>query len=121
MIKVPRLPMGKGFKGPEFFGCCNTGIAPSIFHSMTGKYLVGPELACRAAMEQFITLKNKRVWDFRGRRVWLFKGRGPAVKKFVELCEAREKENDKMRQEFNETVVKARAGDIAAVLKMGDF
>ncbi len=121
MKPVPRLPMGKGFKGPEYFGCMNTGTAPSIFHSFTGKYVVGPELACRAAMEQFITLKNKRVWDYSGRRVWLFKGRQPAVKKFAELCEAREAENDKMRQEFNELVVKARAGDIAAVLKMGDY
>ncbi len=122
MKTVPRLAKGKGFKGAEFFGCFNTGMAPAIFHSKTGKYLVGPEIPCREAMERFITLSNKRVWDDRhGRRVWLFKGRGPAVKKFMELCQAREDENANIRREYQETKAKAAAGDIGAALKLGDY
>ena len=50
-IKVPRLDKGKGFKGPDFYGCMNTGTAPAIFHSRTGKYVVGPEMAARDAMQ----------------------------------------------------------------------
>lgn len=45
-IRVPRLAKGKGYKGPEFYGCMNTGMAPAIFHSRCGKYYVGSEIPC---------------------------------------------------------------------------
>ncbi len=59
-IKVPRLAKGHGYKGPEFYGCFNTGMAPCIFHSRTGKYVVGPEIPCRDAMRAGMTLFDKR-------------------------------------------------------------
>ena len=87
-VTVPRLAKGRGYKGPEFAGCFNTGMAPSIFHSHTGRYVVGPEIPCREAMHHAaVMLANKRTWrDAHGRQVWLFKSRKPAVAKFLALC-----------------------------------
>ncbi len=123
MITVPRLPKGKGYLGPEFYGCCNTGLAPAIFHLRTGRYVIGQEIPCREAMRSAAAmLGNKRTWrDPHGRQVWLFKTRKPAVAKFLALCESRKKENDAMRQEHAETARKAARGDLAAALHLGDF
>jgi len=86
-IPVPRLPKGRGYKGPEFYGCCNTGLAPCIFHSRSGGYVVGPEIPCDYAMHKAaVMLSNKRVWrDDYSRQVWLYKSRKPAVAKFMAL------------------------------------
>ncbi len=121
-IKVPRLGKGKGFKGPEFYGCMNTGLAPAIFHSRTGKYVVGPEIPCREAMQAGACLDNKRTWGTDARRkVYIFKGRAAAVAKFMVMCGARILENAQIRAEHAETARKARNGDMAAVLALGDY
>jgi hypothetical protein len=122
-ITVPKLAKGQGYKGPEFYGCFNTGMAPSIFHSRTGKYVVGAEIPCRDAMRAGSCLIGIRVVknsDPR-RRVFIYKGRGPAVRKFMALCGARILENEAMRKEHAETARRAAAGDMAAVLALGDY
>lgn len=114
-IKVPRLAKGHGYKGPEFYRCFNTGMAPAIFHSRTGKYVVGPEIPCRDAMRAGMTLFDKRTVkgsDPR-RTVWIFKDRKAAVAKFLALCGAQILENERQRQAH------AARGDLAAAL--GDF
>lgn len=118
-IDVPRLAKGRGYKGPEFYGCYNTGMAPCIFHSRTGKYVVGPELRCRDAMRAALTLQNKRCHGEGRQRVWIFKGRKAAVAKFTALCIAQTRENDTMRREHAATLEKARRGDMAAALALG--
>ena len=120
-ITVPRLAKGKGFKGPDFYGCFNTGTAPAIFHSRTGKYVVGPESAAREAMSEGICLTNKRCYGKDRRKVWIFKGRGPAVARFMVLCGARILENAQVRAEHIATARKAATGDIGAALALGDF
>lgn len=121
MIQVPRLSKGKGYKGPEFYGCCNTGMAPAIFHSRTGKYIVGPEMRCRDAMRDFVLLGNKRTVGTGRDKCWIFKGRAGAVKRFMSLCGAAILMNDKIRKEHIETAAKARAGDMSAILALGDY
>jgi len=122
MIQVPRLAKGHGYKGPEFYGCCNTGMAPAIFHSRCGKYYVGPELRCRDAMRAGIGYFAKVRTIGEGRqKVWLFKGRAAAVRKFLVLCGAQLMENEKMRREHTETACKAARGDLAAALALGDY
>ncbi len=122
-ITVPRLAKGQGYKGLEFYGCFNTGMAPAIFHSRTGKYVVGPEIPCRDAMRIGVCLTDTRVDKGRDlrRTVWIFKGRKAAVNKFLALCGARIIENEAVRREHAETARRARAGDMAAVLALGDF
>jgi hypothetical protein len=121
-ITVPRLAKGKGYKGPEFYGCFNTGMAPTIFHSRTGKWIVGPELRCRDAMrEGWLIGTHRRIVGEGRQRCWIFTARGSAVRKFMALCGAQILENDKIRKEHIETAAKARAGDMAAVLALGDY
>jgi hypothetical protein len=121
MITVPRLGKGKGFKGPEFYGCYNTGVAPSIFHSRTGKYVVGPELRCRDAMRAALTLTSHRVIGKGRDRVWMFKSRKPAVAKFTALCDAVIRENADVARQHAATRAAAGRGDLAAALALGDF
>lgn len=121
MNTVPRLAKGKGYKGPEFYGCFNTGTAPSIFHSRTGKYVVGPQLRCQDAMYDGLTLFNQRVHGEGNQRVWIFKGRKAAVTKFLGLCQVAEAVNRDMAARHAEARRKAAAGDVAAMLTLGDF
>jgi hypothetical protein len=120
-ITVPRLAKGKGYKGPEFYGCFNTGMAPSIFHSRTGKYVVGPQLRCHDAMREGLTFSKKRVHGTGNQRVWIFKGRKAAVAKFIGLCEMAEAVNRDIASQHTETRRKAATGDFAAMLALGDF
>lgn len=122
-IKVPRLAKGHGYKGPEFYGCFNTGMAPCIFHSRTGKYVVGPEIPCRDAMRAGMTLFDKRTAKGSDPRriVWIFKGRKAAVAKFLALCGAQILENERQRQAHAAARAAAARGDLAAAVALGDF
>ena len=122
-ITVPRLAKGHGYKGPEFYGCFNTGMAPAIFHSRCGKYYVGPEILCHDAMQAGIGYfaKVRTVGTDPRRKVWIFKGRKAAVAKFMTLCGAQILENEKQRREHAEARAAAARGDIAAALRLGDF
>jgi len=120
-MQVPRLARGKGYKGPEAFGCFNTGLAPAIFHSRSGKYIVGPELRCRDTMREGLLLGTKRVAGKGGNRVYIYKTRQPAVAKFQELCGAQMQYNAKLRQELATLRSKAQQGDMTAVLDLINF
>lgn len=120
-MQVPRLDKGKGFKGPEALGCFNTGFAPAIFHSRSGKYVVGPEMCCRDAMREGLTLQNRRVHGQGGRRVYFFKGRAAAVAKFQAICAAQMEVNTIMLREHAETKAAASRGDLAATLALADY
>ena len=121
-ITVPRLAKGKGDKGPEHYGCFNTGMAPSIFHSRCGKYYVGPEIPCRDAIRAGIGYFAKvRTVGTDRRKVFIYKGRKAAVAKFMALCGAQILENEKQRREHAEARAAAARGDIAAALRLGDF
>ena len=121
MITVPRLKKGQGLKGPEYFGCFNTGVAPTIIRSLTGKYGVGPELACHDAIHRYVSFTDKRSTGEGRQKVCIYKHRGPAVKKFLALCGQQITDNHAMREEYIATRRKADAGDIAAALHLGDF
>ena len=124
-FKVPRLAKGQGIKGPEFYGCCNTGLAPAIVNSsIAGRYIVGPELYVTES--QFVRTiglnprKRKFMFD-RTRTVVAFKTRASAVKLFCKLCEAAKAQNDKIADEHRRDLAAAKAGDLEAALRLGDY
>lgn len=120
--KVPRLPKGRGFRGPDFYGCFNTGSAPCIRRSrFTGKYVVGAEMNTDMALSDSRILSNRRKFEVAGRTVWVFKTRAPAVRKFNELCKARIAENERVRAEHKRDLQAARKSDLAAALRLGDY
>lgn len=131
-IKVPRLKPGQGVKGPEPMGCFNTGAAPVIYRSkLTDGYIVGPQMAVEDARRVMLTmairqtLGNRRVLDVERRRVWLFKTRGPAVKRFSEMCAEQAEWNRQERERHMEARRKANSDDprerMEGALALSDF
>jgi len=120
-MKIPKLIAGKGYAGAEFFGCMNTGTRPCIFHLKLGGWSVGQEGACRDAMRFGLTYKDKIYYGEGRKRVWFYKGRPAAVKKFNELYGMRVAENEAVKVEYVANLAKARSGDMAAVLALGDY
>lgn len=119
-IVLPRLTRNSGFLGPEYFGCCGTGRRPKILHcGYSGRYLVGADLDVYELRSQAIHKPRTRIHR-KGRQVmWAFKTRGPAVRKFTELCREVIEWNESERKSYNETRRRARAGDMAATISLG--
>ena len=90
-MNIPRLRKGQGIKGPEPVGCFNTGTAPVLFHTILGRWLVGPELAVDGARRAilFDRYKHKRTLQFDGRTVHIFSTRAPAVARFQAILAVR--------------------------------
>jgi hypothetical protein len=109
---VPRLTKGRGVKGPEPFGCFNTGHAPVILRSgASGKYIVGPELAVDAARDAHLFHARKRKFGKGRDAAWVYKTRKPAVAKFEELRAAMMDANDRMRAEYRQAKADAASPD----------
>ena len=119
-IQVPRIPKGRGFRGPEWYGCCGTGAAPCIRRSkFTGKYVVGTEMSTDQALSDHRILSNRRKFEVGTRTVFVYKTRKAAVAKFLVLCEKQEQVNAEMRAEAQGLHRKAQQGDIGAALTLG--
>lgn len=131
MMKLPkRLRLGQGVKGPESYGCYNTGLATVIFKSRllklykdTARFAVGPELyiadACRAKVRGRASHKTKHV---DGRRVVrFFKNYGQAKKCFWGLVNEVQEERRADVKRVAELKVKAAQGDMQAVCGLGDY
>lgn len=107
--------MNKGLLGPEWFGCCNTGRRPALFHSINGKWVIGPELSCREVLERRLHYSTKRKHDC----VTVLKTRSVAIKVFKGLCKEVETWNEEQKANYQRERIKAREGDLAAVLNLG--
>lgn len=121
-MKVPRLPKGRGFRGPDFYGCINTGTAPCIRRSRrTGKYIVGAEMNTEMALNDPRLFTNMRKWEVAGRYVYVYKTRVSAVHRFEALCEARIEENQRVREEHQRDLATARDGDMTAAARLINY
>jgi hypothetical protein len=122
--KVPRLTKGKGIRGPDYYGCLNTGMAPAIINSsIAGRYLVGPELYITTRDFAFAIARqpNKRKFSFDNRVVQAFKTRKPAVDLFQKLCHEATERNDRIAAEHKRDQELAANGDMAAVSRLLDY
>lgn len=137
---VPRLKDNQGMKGPDYFGCFNTGLEPTIRKAVRRtiqaaekqvRYIVGPDLYASEVGHDFRRFRvenpyaghhTKRIYrNEHGREVFVYKTRGPAVAKFIALCNEVMKENDADRIEYESLKAKADKGDIGAALAAGDM
>ena len=121
MTKIPKLRIGQGYGGAEYYGCMNTGTRPAIFRMHLGGWSVGPEEACRKCMRLGLSYKSQIHYGEGRQRVWFYKTSSAAIKRFEALCEIRNAENEAARTEHRNAIAKARAGDIGAALALGDF
>lgn len=123
-MNIPRLKPGQGIKGPEFYGCSNTGLAPSLLRSrLAGRYLVGPELyiAGPKIVVEIATNPRKRIFHFQGKTVYAYRTRSSAVAKFNYLCEKANETNKRMAAEHTALKERAENGDMQAVLDLANF
>ena len=123
-ITVPRLPKGRGYKGPEFYGCCNTGLAPCIFHS------AGPASTLLGRKSLATTPCTRRSHAFQqanmvrtttAGKCGFTRAASPPWRNSWRFCGAQIIENENMRCEHAETLDKARKGDVAAAIRLGDY
>lgn len=124
-MKIPRLKKGQGIKGPDFYNCSNTGLAPAlIFSKVAGRYLVGPELFVTEFQytRQIALQPRKRKFRFeRNRIVYAYKTRTSAVKLFRALVAAVNENNQRIAAKHRADLVAANNGDMAAALRLGDY
>lgn len=123
---IPRLTKGRGVKGPEPFGCFNTGHAPVIMRSRaSGKYLVGPELAVDAVRDAHLFHGHRRKFGQGRDTVRVYRTRKAAVARFDELRAAMSAANDGMRAEYLQAKADAASSDpetaVRGALAMADF
>lgn len=100
-LDLRKLPPGKGLRGPDYPGCCNSGIAPVIYH-LTGKvmgggYLVGTDSAVTGSFRHAFQVGkgNFGFWFGKAKtyrhgnhHVKWFKTGAAAKRAFECLCEA---------------------------------
>jgi hypothetical protein len=134
-VEVPRLNKGKGYAGPEYVGCMNTGARVAIMNSkIFNRYLVGTELeiaglhGLSGPSRQVFAGKRVIRWSEPGNGkidgikhvIYAFKGRAAAVAKFHELNEKVLAFNRLEREriaKYNEAV---RMGDMTEALRYAD-
>ena len=137
---VPRLKDNQMMKGPDHFGCFNSGLQPTIRKAMRRtvqaaekevRYIVGPDLWGSEVGVKFRKFQieapfygtpRKRIYrNEHGREVFVYKTRGPAVKKFVALCNEVMESNEADRIEYRSLKAKADKGDLSAAFAAGDM
>lgn len=148
-IEMPRrLGLGKGIRGPEFAGCCNTGHSPVIVKNESlvkytegYQFIVGPQMdvqepmgirhmrvmldlnpgeAKRWARSNNVTLgKAKAVVDGGRRTVRFFKTYASAKRYFRAECAKIDAANAAERTTCARLRARANKGDVGAALTLG--
>lgn len=120
----PLLP-GEALRGPDYYGCYNTGTAPYLLHNrQTGRFYVGPELAVADAVRQVVIRglpKSTAMVDTSSGRVWLYSEWSAAFAKWSSAVNSAVAENNRVAAERKAVAAKAAHGDIAAALALGDY
>jgi hypothetical protein len=136
MKKLPvRLPLGKFFVGPDFYGCINTGMAPAILKSrllksydrlglVKGfKFAVGPGLFVEDAIKDMTRGRVKgSTWKRSGRyTVKFFKTSKGAKAYFSRLVEKAVEVNRQEAETHRGLRAAAAAGDVQAAADLIDY
>ncbi|MFA5234793.1 MAG: hypothetical protein WC390_10370 [Sulfurimonas sp.] len=127
-LKIPRLKVGRRLKGPESFGCINSGVRPAMSHRFDG-YYVGPELYIQdLVLARLGCLSPKQITRFKtGSRhdVRFFRTRNSAVKYFRQLISDMLYMNDSMQEYYDKAKQDAESDDYErhcrGVLNLADF
>jgi len=123
-----RFTRGMSMVGPEYAGCCGTGVRPTILRCPYSQikeplFLVGPEL-CIDEHKRTIALNHlaghpQRIYGKDNSTVYVFKTKHTAIEKFLELCGKVLEYNESERTEVALLREQARKGDMAAALSLG--
>ena len=135
-VQMPmRLSWGKGVRGPDFAGCCNSGMAPTIlksreiFRYCDGKaFIVGPSVHIQYGTYE-VALSymrgNFKKFFVKGqsslRKVRMFKTYAAAKKDFLARCDEVIKANEETQNERRVLAEKVGQGDAGAALGLLDY
>lgn len=140
-IRIPSLQKtGNVIRGPEAFGCFNTGTRPTILRDCEGNYLVGAEndvetlrsLRHSAAIRAMNHQPTMPINGFDGRSFHngkrvakCFKGRGAAIKMFLQLVSEQLYMNDRLREDMQFAAKQSQSSDpetaICGAMAMAEF
>jgi hypothetical protein len=135
-VKMPhRMPLGQMIIGPDFYGCINTGLAPTLLHSRAlsvsstafrgFRFVIGPRLYVERGVLALIQNKvpsGRAYMEFDGnRRVTFAKTYATAKRRFAALVEAQEVANRAESTKHQRLLKKARTGDQQAVVDLIDY
>ena len=137
---IPRLRKGDGIKGPDYFGCVNSGVAPVLTrlrHTPKTTFLVGswymvdrlrtnislaklgrkppvgdPKIGTRRIVKGLDGKAPKRDW------IYVYSTKKAAVEKFLELSGAVLEMNEEARREKESLRKKAEGGDLGSFLSL---
>ena len=126
-----RLPMNKGFSGPDFPGCINSGFAPALLKSKSaatylGKpFMVGGSFAVKFSQTDCIlsVMRGKRTKEMKRYKVRFFKTYSAAKKYFLKLMEpisAQRKETRQAAEELRDAKF-GTPGYMSALLSANDY
>ena len=128
-MDVPRLKPGKGFAGPEFSGCCNSGMRPVMLrfgkpqYAGKYKYIVGNEVDLWSLTPIYVKIMQgfkgcKMIVD-KQTTVFIYKTRTAALRKFETLCKSVKTYNYEIQKEVEDLQNKSKNGDLEATLSLG--
>lgn len=129
------LHLGRKFIGPDHYGCMNTGLAPTILHSRWlhahpksnrgFRYVVGPDIYLQQAAKMLIAGHvpyDETFVEFGDQiRVTFHRTYDTAKRRFAFLVKEITEANARMKARHQAVLDKARAGDMQAVIDLGDF
>lgn len=128
-MNVPHLKLGKGFIGPEFSGCCNSGMRPVMLrlgkpqYAGKYKYIVGNEIDIWSLTPVYLKLMEgfkgyKMVID-KQTIVFVYQTRTAALRKFENLCKSVKAYNHEVQKEVENLQNKSKNGDLESTLSLG--
>lgn len=130
--KEAKPKKGRMMQGPDFYRCCNTGFAPTIYRAtrkLGGKYeyLVGPEIMLQDAVNAINAgivsgYSYLAKGEAENRRVYCFKSLNFAREKFAAMVANAIEVNEQERAKHQAAIKAAKAtGDLGALLMLADY
>jgi hypothetical protein len=108
MKKRKRLKPFSYRVGPDYYGCYNTGTAPTIYHwgleewdKKDRRYIVGPKLFVLEVGHDFfnLNLEHKRIYRRKNETAYIYKTATKAFEKWEEMCKEAINRNLKIHEE----------------------
>lgn len=128
-----RMRDNQYLRGPDHYGCINTGLAPILYKSKDMrkypdlakgfKFLVGPEMFSVDAVKALMIFKrvSGRTYKMHGRTIKFYKKYKSAKAEFTRQVKEIQDTNKAEAQRHLTLKAKARQGDMQALVDLTDY
>lgn len=118
------LQDGHYIKGPEPRGCYNTGVAPVIARSKLARRYIGTQYIVGRDNDVTLHLQDTIIKRMQGKPtkgVRFYKTATAAWREFEKRCTAITESNNAEIRKINDLKKRVVAGDVSAMLELGDY